>query len=1859
VRGDATRVPGDIDSAQLIASLYDSATGSIFHLQEEAWNGWCKMCDNSGKCVMVKCSDVRRDVSSDAPKCFSCNSEGKCAKLSCCGNTNDRPDTLMSAFAKDLAPTRSQLIRLIGTVSGAPGTPQVVVQPLVDCGASQDFVSATLVDDLKLPTVEAKAMSVALANGKVLVSNQEAVLTLALEGTPNSVTQTRHFRILDLGDLDVVLGKPWLHDNDPHVGFRQNAVSLVHDGKATQLATYNPTVNTERRQRTLHNTKKGKLVEQVSHETFAALLDKDARIASGKIPLNGYTMWVTRIDGKHMTKTLAAHREAHGIHDGTTSNTEFIIDGESTNDKGCKKTRRRRNQQKTSWAHLKPNRETPQYVCTVSPIEKILNMTDPEVGGVPVGIPKTRDKPVETTTALDVPRDDTPAVNTDNTTPTMHRNGSDIVYTYPDGTRTIHVNGNPFHVVTDVTQSAVWGTLGASGARNYANEACDTSKKGSQAPGNVESARTAERTDIDDDDDDETGHAGKAATAKEIDENLNSGTSADSKFPDDCKAAIRKFLLDHPSLTMNVNVGEGKRTVDGVDVEHSITETPGSRPPNLQAFRMSPKEVELLQETLQELLRKKVIRPSSSPYGAPIMFVPKPDGSMRMVIDYRMLNNQTVKDNFGLPRDTDLFDQLQLHEARYITSIDLKDGYYQVRMKKEDVHKTSIVTPVGSYEFEFMPMGLANAPSSFQRMMTAVLAPVLAKSAMVYLDDIIVYSRTAADHLRDVTEVLSLLHKHNLRIKLSKCEFFRKKLTFLGHVIEIHDEEKITLAPNPEKIAALNGFGTPTSSKDVERFLGLANYYARLIPNYAHIAAPLMSLTNKGHKGADFAAHWTQDCVIAQATLKQSLSKAPVVCLPDPKLPWIIQSDASNRALGGMLLQRTTDGQSRVISYFSHKWTSAEANYPTHEKELMGLVWALKKFRHYLVGAKIKYEGDHKPLKWIKTQVNLSQRQMRWLEVLESFDWEFNYIPGENLPADGLSRPTEVGEAFFNYLAGQEYGTDAIDERVTPIFESNELPSFAGKLFTTDRLRHFIRKSYESDEWSTNTIRNPDEHHTIVDGIIYRKGKRYEFNAIVIPRTEKSNLLRNLIMREYHDVATGAHLGPKKMYERLRRHFVWKQLEDDVKEYVKGCVACRRAKRSTVKPPGRPQLTPVPERAFGELAFDWKSMPMSKNGYDQYLVVVDRLTRYAHIVPCKKKDGTQTLVDAFFDVVVRRWGWPTVMYSDRDSIVTSEFWQQLTKAANVRLNTTTSYRPNSDGMSERLIQTVTGMMRARAVVDDSSWDEWIAAAEFAYNDCVHPATGYTPFQLATGRDPLLPVSVLMESMQRDNTIRKEADRLDASTYLKRYAAAISNAKQTLQKVNHAQRQTLMSRVSRQVEYEPGDYAYVNRIKPKNMEPLRDGPYRIIERVGINTYRLEFDDNRHPVVNEERMSPYFDRDTGLTFPVNENARGKGWSNYRDKKWNDNWYRAELQSLLEPQGFKAGDRYNRQPTILELCAGPNTPAAKALRRRYPNARIITVDIDPKTFPTIVADVVTWKNRNLPWPPGSIDIVWASPPCTEYSFAKTVGDRNFERADAIVSACLRIIEHVKPRLAWFLENPKGLLKDRPFMKPYEKYRNECTYCKYDKTPYKKPTHIWSNRTISLLHCDTHPCDAKRKTGSHPATAQGGPTESGKPGTPRHKAYETPPSLMDYLMEVALQYEQRRDNTDWQLRRRVYNEILSRYIPAGHDPRNHYVELFSNEFNRISNRGYTVNDNAFSYTWTGHDFYGNPPYLNHVIYKTLEKALTDHKTAPATTSFVFVLPRWTSAAWYALVQQFDIVPSIPQALYCSHANLQTRTTT
>ncbi|GJP77401.1 hypothetical protein CLOP_g7799 [Closterium sp. NIES-67] len=698
--------------------------------------------------------------------------------------------------------------------------------------------------------------------------------------------------------------------------------------------------------------------------------------------------------------------------------------------------------------------------------------------------------------------------------------------------------------------------------------------------------------------------------------------------------------------------------------DHRIELEPGAQPTVQRQFRLSQPELEELQQQLDYLLTKGFIRPSTSPYAAPILFTPKKDGGFRMCIDYRALNRITIKSRYPIPRADDLLDQLR--GAQFFSKIDPRGGYHQIRVAAEDCHKTAFRTRYGSYEYLVMPFGLTNAPSTFQMTMNGVFRELLDKCVIIYLDDILIYSRSREQHLKDLDAVFTLLHKNRLITKGSKCDFLLQELEFLGHVVPT---EGVKI--DPRKIKTIQEWKPPTNLKELQSFLGFVNYVRRFIPNMAGLSAPLTDRL-KDH----VCFWWGEKQQAAFDQLKIALTSPPVLHISDPNRPYEVVTDASDIAIGAVLLQDFGDGL-QPVAYESRKLQGAEKNYTVHDKEMLAIVHAFKTWRCYLTGADVTVRTDHKSLQYLRAQPNLNPRQIRWLDFLDSnFHYTITYKRGANNIADALTRPTVHTAAIL-------------------VAQSN--PLLTGIFTHGYKIDPFFRSAHHQ------------QHTTATGPYFHKRGT----SRIWVPGYD---LLHTLLIQESHDNPTSGHFGVDKTTKMLQRNYYWPNMADDVRKYVSSCTACQIMKSSHQRAAGLLQPLDPPERPWQHITMDYVTgLPTGPSGNDAILVVVDRLTKMAHFIACQQTITAEQTAQLFIANVIRLHGLPSAIISDRDPKFTSNFWCHLWDQFDTKLQFSSAYHPQTDGQTERVNQTMEQLIRTTCT-DPSTWEKSLPLLEFAYNN---------------------------------------------------------------------------------------------------------------------------------------------------------------------------------------------------------------------------------------------------------------------------------------------------------------------------------------------------------------------------------------------------------------------------------------------------------------------------------------------------------------------------------------------------------------
>nr|GEW01031.1 RNA-directed DNA polymerase [Tanacetum cinerariifolium] len=760
---------------------------------------------------------------------------------------------------------------------------------------------------------------------------------------------------------------------------------------------------------------------------------------------------------------------------------------------------------------------------------------------------------------------------------------------------------------------------------------------------------------------------------------------------------------------------------------------------------MAPVELKELKDQLQELLERGFIRPSVSPWGAPVLFVKKKDGSMRLCIDYRELNKITIRNRYPLPRIDDLFDQLQ--GAMHFSKIDLRSGYHQLRVKEQDISKTAFRTRYGHYEFLVMPFGLTNAPAFFSKS-----------------------KEEPEDHLRTV---LQTLRQEKLYAKFSKCEFWLSSVAFLGHIVSA---EGITM--DPAKVEAITKWPRPTSVTEIRSFLGLAGYYGRFVEGFSRLSLPLTKLMRKGEKFV-----WNEEREKSFEELKQRLVSAPVLTLPSGSGGFQIYSDASKKGLGCVLMQH-----GKVIAYASRQLKPYEVNYPTHDLELAAVVFALKIWRHYLYGESCDVFTDHKSLKYIFTQRDLNMRQRRWLELLKDYDTNIQYHPGKaNVVADALSRKSgmvagiKVDEEIIHdlerlgiklYVSGQHgyWASLRIEPDLISQIKEAQKEDKEEIIRDLERLGIEFYVSRQQGYWVSlrikpdliSRIKEAQKEDSEIRTIVENLDKQVEFRLdddnvlwqdtrLVVPNDAT---LREALLTEAHSSPFSVHPGSTKMYHNLKQYFWWSGMKRDVAKFVSKCLICQQyfwwsdMKRDVAtfvarcsicqqvkiehqRASGLLQQLDIPVWKWDEISMDFVTgLPQTQRRHDAIWVVVDRLTKSTHFLPIRK----DYFVGGDFSARNRTTTW--YPFSDRDPRFASRFWKGLQKAWGTRLKFSTAFHPQTDGQSERTIQTLEDMLRSCALEWTGNWDNYICLVEFAYNNSWHASIKCAPFEMLYGIVPI-------------------------------------------------------------------------------------------------------------------------------------------------------------------------------------------------------------------------------------------------------------------------------------------------------------------------------------------------------------------------------------------------------------------------------------------------------------------------------------------------------------------------------------------
>jgi hypothetical protein len=891
-------------------------------------------------------------------------------------------------------------------------------------------------------------------------------------------------------------------------------------------------------------------------------------------------------------------------------------------------------------------------------------------------------------------------------------------------------------------------------------------------------------------------------------------------------------------------------------LDHHIPLEEGSKPVFGPLYNLSETELKALKEYIDRNLRRGWIRSSTSPFGAPILFTKKSDGSLRLCVDYRALNRMTIKNRYPLPLISELLDRIK--GKKYFTKLDLRDAFHQLRVAMGDEWKTAFRTRYGHFEYTVMPFGLTGAPGTFQAYVNDALREFLDEFCVVYLDDILIFSETLEEHIQHVRKVLLRLKECGLFVKLPKCEFHVQKLSFLGFIISPDG-----ISMDPQRISTIVEWPVPESVYDVQVFLGFANFYRRFIDGYSRVVLPITQLLRKNQKFV-----WSSKAQDAFDRLKSLFTSAPVLRHFDPELPISLYTDSSGFALSGIISQ-LYEGRWYPVAYWSRKCIPAECNYDIHDREMLAIVESMKHWRHYLEGSKhtVQVFSDHKNLETFMTTKVLNRRQARWAENLAGYDFVLVHTPGSKNPADGPSRrpdyaqdvdlPTGalIPEKALRLLpphlvpkhadaSTESPRPDGALDSSLPVLLTNIVGVHANSVPSQD-LRERIIAALESDVVAQQHRQDPKFPWSWQDGLLLRH------NLVYVPHDDA---VRVALVSQHHDAPLAGHYGVTKTLELLSRNYYFPGMSTYVRNYVTTCDLCSRAKVPRHRKHGQLAPLPVPKSPWKDISCDFVvDLPLS-NGYDSLLVFVDRFTKMCHLVPCTKTATAPDFAKMFLDNVIRLHGIPDSLVSDRGSIFTSKFWKCLSSLMGVEPKTSTSFHPQTDGQTERMNQTIEQYLRIFCNHQQDNWHDLLSLAEFSYNNVYQETIRCSPFYANYGYHPEFHVTLKPPSSLTSVPAAKDlAARLQSL-----HEQLVENIKSA-----QAQQAKYYDAKHKPIEFQPGDKVWlltpnIKTDRPsKKLDWKRLGPFPIAKRIGSQAYRLQLPPSMkiHPTFHVSLLEPY--------------------------------------------------------------------------------------------------------------------------------------------------------------------------------------------------------------------------------------------------------------------------------------------------------------------------------------------------------------------------------------------------------------------
>ena len=854
------------------------------------------------------------------------------------------------------------------------------------------------------------------------------------------------------------------------------------------------------------------------------------------------------------------------------------------------------------------------------------------------------------------------------------------------------------------------------------------------------------------------------------------------------------------------------------EADYAIKLTEGSKPCKSSIYPMNPKNLRALDKFLEERLSSGQVRPSKSEYSSPFFWKVEGD-KLRPIVDYRGLNKITVKNRYPLPLIRDILDSIG--DSNLFTKLDIMWGFHNLRIKEGDEHKAAFCTPRGLFEPLVMQFGMCNAPAAFQNVVNDIFRDeVVSGNVHLYVDDIVIHTKDNLSYHRELTrKVLTKLRDNDLCVRLNKCEFEKKSVTYLGVVLH---PGRIELSPR--RCQGVQDWPIPKNLKELQKFVGLLNYYRRFIKDFSKIAKPLHALTGKT------PWIWEGEQQEAFDMLKRSLLSAPILSNPLSEGKFKVECDASHYATGAVLSQKQVDGKWHPIDFLSQGMSPAERNYEIYDKELLSIVRAFKEWEKWLYRSDTEVWTDHKNLTYFRSPQDLNGRQVRWMNFLHNFTFTLHHVKGKsNTKADSLSRRP-------GYDEGKDDNKQIVlikPEMIKGVKRSYDLEPSSLQTDILEETRINPLKDANTSDWWLETE----------EGLWLYKGK------IWVPPDPK---LIERVIELHHDTPMVGHGGIARTVELIYRNYWWPTYRKDVESYVIGCDKCQRNKPDRT-PRANPLVpTEVPGGPWEVITWDIVGpLPMSQSK-DGILVIVDRFTKRVILEPISMKLTSEGASKILKDRVFRNHGIPKKIISDRDPRFVSKMIREFYHGLGITAAPSTAYHPQTDGQTERVNQEVEIFLRHYISYEQDDWAGLLSVAEFALNNKEHGSTGYSPFYLDMGRHPWTGVPEGPRSnVPRANWILNELDH------------ARDSAKKALEATAERMKRFYDKGKQPSRGYQIGDLVWLDGRNVETTAPSKKlaskwlGPFKILGKLGSAAYKLEIPDHWliWPVFNEVLLRPY--------------------------------------------------------------------------------------------------------------------------------------------------------------------------------------------------------------------------------------------------------------------------------------------------------------------------------------------------------------------------------------------------------------------